>query len=221
MSAPDPKPDARIVATREEWTEITRVKFGLCRAGSADRTLDYAHLVSRAQRGDDTADNIIPLGHEAHMLYHDHGKGWEHVAHQIRASLTPDELAYVLRKKGQDWLDEHYGLLSEGGRARELSVRDRMPSGDAPAPPSESSLLCAKCRRPLKTPGEPKKARPRKQKTISVPADELEDGLDVLDTLLEACGEELQRVRGGERRSTYYEIVDVLHDWLTTARTAA
>src|SRR3990167_10474308 len=99
MSAPDPKPDARIVATREEWQQICDLKDGPCRIGSGSHWVDHTHLVSRAQRGDDVADNIIPLGHEAHMLYHHHGKGWEHVAHQIRAALTHEEWKYVVRKK--------------------------------------------------------------------------------------------------------------------------
>ncbi len=221
----DPKPAARIVATNVEWQEIIAEKLGPCRMTRTFHHLDYAHLVSRAQGGDDVPDNIIPLGHIEHMLYHDKGKGWERVAHAIRASLTRDELAYVLRKKGQDWLDEHYpsGLLSEGGIAREpSSVRDRMPGVADPEPPSESSLLCARCRRQLspEKSGEAKK-RPRKQKTISVPADEMENGLDAFDALLAACDEELVRARGGEPRSAYYVLMDVMAFFVTTPKEAA
>lgn len=217
--APDPKPEARHVADRDEWDRIVLAKAGPCRGcGAPGET--FHHLVPKGNhRGDDVAANIVPLcGHGTvgcHGVITSHnrdgasGLTYREVAHAIRASLWPAELAYVLRKKGQDWLAEFYpsGPLSKG----ELSSWD----------PSESSLLCARCRRLLKDSGEPKKPRPRKQKTISVPADEMEDGLDVLDTLLEACGEELLRARGGDRRSTYYELVDVLHDWLTTTREAA
>ena len=58
---PDPKPDARIVATKEEWQAICDLKDGPCRIGSGSYWVDHAHLVSRAQGGGDVPDNIIPL----------------------------------------------------------------------------------------------------------------------------------------------------------------
>lgn len=172
MSAPDPKPDARHVATRDEWEAICDLKDGPCRIGSGSYWVDHAHLVPRAQGGDDIADNIIPLGHEAHMLYHDRGKGWEHVAHMIRASLTHAEKGYVLHKKGYQWLDEHY------------------PSVDI-------DPLCAKCRKPLRPqkPGGLEKPRPRKTLTIRVP-DDAENGSVIFKELVAACGESLSKALG-------------------------
>src|SRR3990167_4938624 len=190
MSVPDPKPDARHVATREEWQAFGDLKDGPCRIGSGSHWVDHAHLVSRAQGGDDVADNIIPLGHEAHMLYHDHGKVWEHVAHMIRASLTPAEKAYILRKKGQDWLDEHY------------------PYGDI-------GPLCAKCRKPLKAEksGELEKPRPRKRYGFLVPADKAEDGADVLDGMVERCAEILAAPLGYGPTTPKFHVISSALGW--------
>ncbi len=193
----DPKPDARIVATREEWQAICDEKDGPCRVGSGSSWVDYAHLVPRAQGGDDISENIIPLGHEAHMLYHDHGKGWKHVAHRIRASLTQAELAYVLRKKGPDWFDEHY------------------PSGDI-------GPLCAKCRRPIRTDKVGDLApRPRKTLTIRVP-DDAENGSVIFKELVVACGETMTEALGytGET-PPYYVLCVVMASWLQREKVAA
>ena len=156
------------------------------------------------------ADNIIPLGHEAHMLYHDHGKGWEHVAHMIRASLTPAEKAYIIRKKGIFWLGQHY------------------PKGDV-------GPLCVKCRRPIRAEksGELEKPRPRKTLTIRVP-DDAENGSAIFKELVAACGDALTEALGyrGEdvllddgsmRQKTppYYVLVAVMHNYLQGPKVVA
>lgn len=187
---PDPRPDARIVATKEEWQAICDLKDGPCRVGSSSYWVEHAHLVPRGQRGDDVADNIIPLAHEAHMLYHDRGRGWEHVAHMIRASLTSAEKAYVLRKKGQDWLDEHY------------------PKGD-------TGPLCARCRRPVKAEksGELEKPRPRKRYGFPVPADKAEDGAAVLDAEIDRCRELLAEPLGYGPTTPKFHVISSALGW--------
>ncbi|MCR4341410.1 MAG: hypothetical protein NUW01_16155 [Gemmatimonadaceae bacterium] len=137
------------------------------------------------------ADNIIPLAHHAHMLYHERGKDRGHFAHMIRASLTPAEKAYVLRKKGQDWLDEHY------------------PSGDI-------GPLCAKCRRPVKAEksGGLEKPRPRKTLTIRVP-DDAENGSVIFKELVAACGETLTEALGYTGDTPpYYVLTAVMASYL-------
>ena len=194
MTGPDPKPDARIVATREEWQAICDLKDGPCRAGTGSHWVDYAHLVSRGQRGDDVLDNIVPVGHEAHMLYHDRGKGWEHVAHMIRETLRAPELAYVIGKKGWDWLDEHY------------------PDGD-------TGPLCAKCRKPLKAEksGGLGKPRPRKTLTIRVP-DDAENGSVIFKELVTACGETITEALGYTGDTPpYYVLTAVMSFYLQGA----
>ena len=207
MSAPDPKPEVRIRASLVEWGALHVEKMGYCYGCGADGETLH-HLVGRGVGGDDVADNLIPLcGHGSvgcHGVITSHnrdgasGLTYPEVAHAVRVSLTLPEVGYVLRKKGRDWLDELY------------------PSGDV-------GPLCARCRRQL-TPeksGEQKTPRPRKQKTISVPADELENGLDAFDALLIACDEELVRARGGEPRSAYYTLMDVMAFFVTTPKEAA
>ena len=191
MSAPDPKPAARHVATREEWEAICDAKGGPCRLGSGSHWVDYAHLVPRAQGGDDVPDNLFPLGHEAHMLYHNRGKGWHLVAHAIRASLTNAEKEYVIRKKGWNWLNENY-------------------------PASDIGPVCPKCRRPVKAEksGELEKPRPRKTLTIRVP-DDAENGSAIFKELVAACGDALTEALGYTGDTPpYFVLVAVMHNYL-------
>ena len=188
MSTPDPKPAARHVATTEEWERIIDLKGGPCRAGTGSYWVDYAHVVPRSQGGDDLPDNIIPLGHIAHMLYHDKRKGWEHVAHKIRASLTTGEVLYVLRKKGQDWLNKHYPMRTTGP-------------------------LCSKCRKPAATQksGGMEKPRSRKRYGFQVPADKAEDGADILDGMVDRARELLAEPLGyGPTTPKFYVISSAL-----------
>ena len=159
----DPKPDARIVASADEWHGIVGQKFGPCRVtGETTGHIDMAHLVSRGQRGDDIPDNLIPLRHDLHMILHDHSPGWEEIAHAIRHSLTPAETAYIVSKKSRWWLNKTY------------------PKGDV--------SLCARCKRVMDAAERPQEApqapRKRKRYVITVP-DDAEDGADVLDALID------------------------------------
>ncbi len=106
-SSPDPRPEARHVATRSEWAEIAVVKHGPCRAcGSLN--IELHHLVPRSQRGSDTAMNIIPLCSDCHRCFTDRSHAWDEVAGAIRRSLQADEVGYVLAKKSRWWLDRMY-----------------------------------------------------------------------------------------------------------------
>jgi hypothetical protein len=112
---PDPKPPARVKATRTQWALIDQAKRGRCRGCGADprRTTNH-HLVSRSLGGDDVIDNIVPLCGSGtvgcHGAIETHPPGWRHVATAVRRSLTTTELRYALEKKGSDWLDRYYPL---------------------------------------------------------------------------------------------------------------
>jgi hypothetical protein len=112
----DPRPPKRIVDRKAGVEKLRRE--ARCRAcgrspsGHLLDALNRAHLVSRGQGGDDVDANIVPLCGSGtsgcHGALTDHRPGWEATAAKLRSSLRPDELEYILSKKGQDWLERVY-----------------------------------------------------------------------------------------------------------------
>lgn len=188
FTGPDFKPVQRVDASRDEWARIVNEKHGPCRVTGEVKNVDMAHYVARSQRGDDVPDNVFPLRHDLHMLWHDRGKGWEEIAHAIRHAMTPAEKRYVIAKKSRFWLDKNY------------------PAGDAD--------LCASCRKPKNAVTRLEPAARRKRWSILVPADG-EDGAAVLDALVDACAAELLEDLGYEDGTPrYFPLCAVLTDWL-------
>lgn len=81
-----------------------------CRiCGKRTLAVDAHHLVPRSQGGDDVAENFAPLC-----------APWEPSCHRrvtendpdalraLRAALHPEELAYVIARKGEAWLERRY-----------------------------------------------------------------------------------------------------------------
>jgi len=115
-----PRPSKRIIDPNAGIEKVRRE--GRCRACGSLSHLNRAHLVSRGQRGDDVEDNIVPLCGSGtsgcHGALHDHhpasfpstlqGKPWTIIAAELRATLTPREISYVISKKGTDWLNRVY-----------------------------------------------------------------------------------------------------------------
>lgn len=189
MSA-DPKPPARKVATRNEWEDIVSEKRGPCRCCSGTDRIELHHLVSRGQRGDDVAANIVSLCQGCHAIITQRLAGWEVVAAAIRHSLAPLEERYVVAKKGRWWLDKQYPHSDDG--------------------------LCARCRKPR----APRVGEPRKRKRwVVVVPDDAEDGADVLDALVAAARVKLRAGGLDVRDDTpaYFVLVPALHDWLERA----
>lgn len=134
MTAPDPRPPARVVdqtATRRKLA-VDRV----CRACGA-RAESGHHLIPKGARGDDVVDNVVPLcgdgTRRCHAAVHGtpyyahvgpEGQGGverrdgEWVRHRIGARLRPEELMYVGSKlgaeAGAEYLRRHYGVVGEG-----------------------------------------------------------------------------------------------------------
>lgn len=193
--APDPKPEGRRVASRDQWTEIVAEKVGPCRGcgkeyGPGD---SFHHLVPKSLRGDDVASNIIVLCGDGtrgcHGALENHTGAWEEIAHAVRHSLTPLELQYVIAKKSRAFLDRMY------------------PAGD--------TVLCARCKRPVRSQGPREAPRKRKRWQISVP-DDAEDGAEILDTLVEEARKRLAPVLGWNADvGAFYVLSAVLADWLS------
>jgi hypothetical protein len=113
---PSPKPERRVHDPAAGRAKVALE--GRCRAcGHVPRghLLDFlnrAHLVAKGQGGDDVACNIVPLCGSGttgcHGKLTDHSRGWLEVAAALRRNLQLDEVEYILRKKGADWLDRVY-----------------------------------------------------------------------------------------------------------------
>ena len=115
---PDPRPPRRHVASRREWAVLRDAKLkppcrGCQRSGAL--WLELHHLVGRDLGGDDCAPNLIPLcsrpaGDGCHEVYEKRMTGWRAISASIRMALEHDELAYVLERKGEDFLVRYYPL---------------------------------------------------------------------------------------------------------------
>src|SRR5215472_5714404 len=65
----------RKVASRKTWEKLRDEKLGPCRCEQAPENADFCdgalelhHLVSRTHRGDDVADNLVPLCRRHHTI---------------------------------------------------------------------------------------------------------------------------------------------------------
>lgn len=126
MAQPDPKPRRRVRLSSSEYEFLSAVVFesqrNRCACGCGHRAHSIHHLIGGQSR-EDVRENMVALNGDGvrgcHGAYtsknpvHDkHGVISPHsVAVGIRRHLDtqrPDVVAYILREKGQDWLDEHY-----------------------------------------------------------------------------------------------------------------
>jgi hypothetical protein len=220
------KDGPRHVATSEEWEQIFDQKNGFCRVCSWEGAIEMHHLVGRDLGGDDVPENIVALDNLCHKLVEERKQP---ECGRLRAKLSAEEIAYVLGKKGQGFLDRYYPALSEGDKQdvgeaeadiaaeanREASVTPSDNAGlegepqagslGGEIPPSPSK--CPTCKRRLPKPKDKLEA-PRPKKTISfaVPVDERENGAEIVRTLLDQAKEQL----GREDQPDYFSLVEVL-----------
>lgn len=92
----------RHVASPKEWQRIVAEKTGPCRVcgsqanGRMESRITFHHIVSRAQGGDDVAENIAPVCLACHERLTRH----EAVAEaKLYEGLTAAERAYMERKR--------------------------------------------------------------------------------------------------------------------------
>jgi hypothetical protein len=104
---PDPKPTARIIdpdaGRAKVWGERR------CRVCCQPYDLTRHHLVPVSLGGDDVDDNIVPLCGDGtrgcHGLVEDFRADYRHA---LRLTMAAEEVAYVVAKKGEAWLDRYY-----------------------------------------------------------------------------------------------------------------
>jgi 5-methylcytosine-specific restriction endonuclease McrA len=105
VSGPDPKPRKRIVNTDAGVGKLRQERA--CRVcGQRTLLLERHHLVKRSQGGDDVDANLVPLcGYGCHGKVE--AKDRETLV-LLRQKLRPDELDYIIVRKGEAWLDRMY-----------------------------------------------------------------------------------------------------------------
>jgi predicted restriction endonuclease len=104
----------RKVASPKQWQAIIAAKRGRCRVcvqvGDWQvNAVQYHHVVSRADGGDDVPDNIVPLCWTHHAMV---SRG-QPVCKSLLASLSDAEYAYMVDKGGEDYPERAYGIRYE------------------------------------------------------------------------------------------------------------
>ena len=101
----------RKVASPKQWQAIIAAKGRRCRclrpSSLCYGAIEYHHLVSREDHGDDLADNIVPLCHSHHLAI---TARWPDVATTLLESLTDAEYAYMIERGGEDYPERAYGI---------------------------------------------------------------------------------------------------------------
>jgi 5-methylcytosine-specific restriction endonuclease McrA len=105
VSGPDPKPRKRILNPNAGVGKVRQERA--CRAcGRRLFFLERHHLVKRSQGGDDVDANLVPLcGYGCHGKVE--AKDRETLV-KLRKALRPDEVDYIIVRKGEAWLDRMY-----------------------------------------------------------------------------------------------------------------
>ena len=104
----------RKVASPKQWQAIIAAKQGPCRVCEAlvgaftlpPEGVEYHHVVSRAQGGDDVGDNIVPL---CSLCHGDVTRRFQPSLGVLAVSLSEAERAYVVGKLGPDGMRRLFG----------------------------------------------------------------------------------------------------------------
>ena len=123
---PDPKPERRRKASREEWAEVLApAVYEACgwrciACGEENLAmLSIHHVVPKDRGGDDVLENLVVLcGYKplkptgCHKTVQEHLDGWEKVAARVRAFVwaRASRLLYARDKLGEDGFDRMYPL---------------------------------------------------------------------------------------------------------------
>jgi 5-methylcytosine-specific restriction endonuclease McrA len=104
----------RKVASPKQWQAIIAAKLGPCRVcgSSADNgklhgLVQFHHVVSRQDGGDDIADNIAPLCPSCHSWVTMRA---EATCAALLANLSDSEYTYMIERGGENYPERAYGL---------------------------------------------------------------------------------------------------------------
>jgi 5-methylcytosine-specific restriction endonuclease McrA len=109
---PDPKPLPRVRLPRKQWTSLWRqiVAGKYCRL-CGERAETAHHIVARNKGGDDVGENLMEVCGDGTRGCHGRIEARDpETCAAVRTNLRGSELEYVLRKKGEAWLERRYPL---------------------------------------------------------------------------------------------------------------
>jgi 5-methylcytosine-specific restriction endonuclease McrA len=105
---PNPRPRKRTI-DKDAGKSKCLGYYARCRLCGSAFDMQRHHLVPRSQSGDDVDANLVPLcgarSADCHRRITENDAAY---LRQLRASLHPDELAYITARKGEAWLDSRY-----------------------------------------------------------------------------------------------------------------
>lgn len=104
----------RRVASPKQWQAIVAAKQGPCRVCTQPQfngydwsSIEFHHIVSRQDGGDDVPENIVPV----HRLCHQYLTERDPLAcARLLAHLSDDEYAYMIARGGEDYPERAYGV---------------------------------------------------------------------------------------------------------------
>jgi 5-methylcytosine-specific restriction endonuclease McrA len=104
----------RHVASPKQWQALQAAKIGPCRVcldpasnGRMHGHIQFHHLVSREDHGDDYADNLVPLCPSCHNLV---TRRNSIECRLLLDNLTDAEYAYMIERGGENYPERAYGL---------------------------------------------------------------------------------------------------------------
>lgn len=104
---PDPKPSKRKKASPKQWRRLREKRALRCTICGALPT-SLHHIVPRSLGGDDVDENLVALCGDGTTGCHGLVEARDpHAVARLRAGLTPEQLKYVLEKKGPSFLARH------------------------------------------------------------------------------------------------------------------
>jgi hypothetical protein len=109
-----PRKYRRKVASPKRWQAIIDEKIGPCRVcvnpvynGGGPPKVQFHHIVSREDHGDDVPENIVPLCHYDHVAVTRRNAT---ACRTLLASLSDAEYAYMIGRGGEGYPERAYGI---------------------------------------------------------------------------------------------------------------
>lgn len=102
---PNPRPRRRM---RDAAAGRDKCAGETCRLCGGRYAYSRHHLVPRSQGGDDVDANLVRLCDPWRPCHLRITQNEPIALRELRATLTPDEIAYIVERKGSDWLDRRY-----------------------------------------------------------------------------------------------------------------
>jgi 5-methylcytosine-specific restriction endonuclease McrA len=104
----------RKVASRKQWAKIVAEKVGPCRVcgsvasnGRMHGHIEFHHIVSRQDGGDDVAENVAPLCPDCHGLV---TRRDDLACYHLLRTLRDSEYAYMVDRGGELYAERAYGI---------------------------------------------------------------------------------------------------------------